>query len=177
MTMPATVLSLPSDETQETIDFLRRLASMMTGGRNAETLLAAATASETLNRRATTAEGQLQQLQEDHGKNLEQREVAELASDNLLAEVTALKEHLSHSQGQSEAELAALKTQLADNDQRSEAEIGSLRLQLVENLREAETEIASLKAQLTANKAHAQDEIAALKAQIAQRDRVAGGAA
>jgi len=176
MTMPATVRSLPSDETHETIDFLRRLASMMTGGRNAEMLQAAAGAIETLSRRANTAEGQLQQLQEDHGKNLEQREVAELASDNLLAEVTALKEHLAHSQSQAEAELAALKTQLADNDQRSEAEIGSLRLQLVENLREAETEIASLRTQLAEKDGHAQDvqhEIAALKAQVEQRDRLA----
>lgn len=171
--MPATVLSLQSNETQETIDFLRRLASMMSGGRNAETLLAAASAIETLSRRATTAEGQLQQLQEDHGQNLEQREVAELASDNLLAEVAALKEHLAKSQSQAEAEMADLKTRLADNDHRSEAEVGSLRLQLVENLQQAEAEIASLRAQLTERGGHADDEIASLKAQIEQRDRLA----
>jgi chromosome segregation ATPase len=173
MTMPATVLSLQSNETQETIDFLRRLASMMTGGRNAEMLQAAAAAIETLSRRATAAEGQLQQLQADHGQNLEQREVAELASDNLLVEVAALKEHLAQSQGQAEAELAVLKTKLADNDQRSEAEIGSLRFQLVENLGQAEAEIASLRAQLAERGRHADDEIASLKAQIEQRDRLA----
>src|ERR1700750_1513877 len=109
MTMPATVRSLPTDETQETIDFLRRLASMMSGGRNAEMLLAAASAIEALSRRASAAEGQLQELQEDHGKNVEQREVAELASDNLLAELTALKAHLSQSESHAETELASVK--------------------------------------------------------------------
>src|ERR1700760_3153322 len=108
MTMPATVPSLPSDETQEPIDFLRRLASMMSGGRNAEMLQAAASAIETLSRRASAAEAQLQQLQADHGQNLEQREVAELASDNLLAELNALKAHLAQSHDQAETEIAAL---------------------------------------------------------------------
>ena len=106
MTMPATVRSLPSDETQETIDFLRRLASMMTGGRNAEMLQAAAGAIETLSRRAITAEALLHDHQEEQAKSTEQREVAELAADNLLAEVKALKEHLSHSEEQAETELA-----------------------------------------------------------------------
>jgi len=155
MTIPATVRPLPTGETQETIDFLRRLASMMTGGRNAEMLQEAASAIETLSHRATAAETLLQDQHDEHSKSLEQREVAELAADNLLAEVTALKEHLAQSQSQSEAELATLKTQLADNDQRSEAEIASLRLQLAEN------------------EQHAEEEIAALKADIEQRDRLA----
>ena len=124
MTMPATVRSLPSNETQETIDFLRRLASMMSGGRNAEMLQAAASAIDTLSRRAAAAEGQLEELQDDHGKNLEQRDVAELASDNLLAELNALKAHLSQSEAQADTELAALKAELADHQQHAEAEIG-----------------------------------------------------
>jgi hypothetical protein len=173
MTMPATVRSLPSDETQETIDFLRRLASMMTGGRNAEMLLAAAGAIDSLSRRATTAEGQLQELQNDHGKNVEQREVAELASDNLLAELTALKAHLSQSESHAETELASVKAELADHQQRAEAEIGSLRLQLIENQQESEAEIAALRAQLAERGGHAESEIASLKAQIEQRDRLA----
>jgi len=171
--MPATALTLPSNETQETIDFLRRLASMMSGGRNAETLLAAATTIETLSRRATASEALLGELQEDHGKNLEQREVAELAADNLLAEVAALKEHFARSQSQAESEIAVLKADLADHRQRAEAEIGSLRLQLIENERNSEAEIASLKAQLAEKDGHAAEEIAALKAQIEQRDRLA----
>jgi chromosome segregation ATPase len=176
MTMPATVRSLPTDETQETIDFLRRLASMMSGGRNAEMLQAAAGAIETLSRRAISAEALLGDHQDEHTRNLEQREVAELAADNLLAEVNALKEHLAHSQSQAEAELAALRTQLVANDERAEAEIASLRLQLIENQSQAEAEIASLRSQLAGKDGHAQDvqdEIASLKAQIEQRDRLA----
>jgi hypothetical protein len=171
--MPATALTLPGNETQETIDFLRRLASMMSGGRNAETLLAAATMIETLSRRATASEALLGELQEDHGKNLEQRDVAELAADNLLTEVAALKEHFAKSQSQAESEIAVLRAELADHRKRAEAEIGSLRLQLIENERNSEAEIASLKAQLAEKDGHAAEEIAALKAQIEQRDRLA----
>src|SRR5215475_13587321 len=148
MTMPATIRSLPTDETQETVDFLRRLASMMTGGRNAEMLQAAAGAIETLSRRATTAETLLGEHQDERARYVEQREVAELAADNLLAELNALKAHL------------------AQSESRAEAEIASLRLQLIENQQETETETASLRAQLAANGTHAEGEIAALKAQI-----------
>jgi len=172
MTMPATIRSLPTDETQETIDFLRRLASMMSGGRNAEMLQAAAGAIETLSLRATAAEALLNEHQDDHAKSLEQREVAELAADNLLAELNALKAHLAQSESRAEIETAALKAALADQQQHAEAESASLRLQLIENQQEAEAEIASLKAQL-ADRGHADDEIAALKAQIEQRDRLA----
>src|ERR1700761_8755661 len=100
MTMPATVRALPSNETQETIDFLRRLASMMSGGRNAEMLQAAAGAIETLSRRAAAAEALVHEHQDEHAKSTEQREVAELAADNLLAEVNALKAHLAQSESQ-----------------------------------------------------------------------------
>jgi hypothetical protein len=163
---------LPTDETQETIDFLRRLASMMSGGRNAEMLQAAADAIETLGRRATAAEALLNDHQDDHAKSLELREVAELAADNLLAELNALKAHLAQSESLAEIETAALRGELADQQQHAEAETASLRLQLIENQQEAEAEIASLKAQL-ADRGHADDEIAALKAQIEQRDRLA----
>jgi hypothetical protein len=173
MTMPATVRSLPTDETQETIDFLRRLASMMSGGRNAEMLQAAAGAIETLSRRASTAEALVHDHQDEHAKSLEQREVAELAADNLLAELNALKAHLSQSESQTGIEMAALKAELADQEQHAEAEIASLRLQLVENQQESETEIASLRARLAEKDAHGHDEIAALRAQIEQRDRLA----
>lgn len=176
MTMPATVRALPTDETQETIDFLRRLGSMMSGGRNAEMLQAAAGAIETLSRRAAAAEALVHDQQDEHARDVEQREVAELAADNLLAELNALKAHLAHSEDQAEAGHAALKLELADHQQQSEAEIASLRLQLIENEQEAETRIASLRAQLAEKDGHAQnvqDEIASLKAQIEQRDRLA----
>jgi hypothetical protein len=103
MSMPAPAYPLSSNPHQETVDFLRRLSSMLTGGRNAEVLQEAASLIETLSLRATSAEQRHQELQEDHPRNLGQREVAELASDNLIAEVDALK---------AEAEL--LKAQLAD---------------------------------------------------------------
>ena len=171
--MPATALSVPTDSNAETVDFLRRLASMMSGGRNAETLQAAASAIETLSRRASAAEALLHDHQDEHAKNHEQREVAELAADNLLAELNALKAHLSQSDSQAEAEIAALKAELADRDQHAEAEIASLRLQLIENQQESEAEIASLRAQLAAKADHGEGEIASLKAQIEQRDRLA----
>lgn len=172
MTMPATVRNLPTDETQETIDFLRRLGSMMSGGRNAEMLQAAAGAIETLSRRAAAAEALVNEHQDAHAKTVEQHEVAELAADNLLAELNALKAHLAQSEEQAETAMAGLKLELADQQQRAETESASLRLQLIENGQEAEAKIASFKAQLTA-RGHADEEIAALKAQIEQRDRLA----
>src|SRR5271157_570890 len=94
----------PNNDTNDVVDFLRRLASMLSGGRNAEMLLEAATLIEALTRRTELAEQRLQEQQEDHAKNLEQREVAELASDNLLAEVNALKAQLAESEAKAEKE-------------------------------------------------------------------------
>jgi hypothetical protein len=173
MTMPATVRTLPGNETQETIDFLRRLASMMTGGRNAEMLQEAASAIETLSRRAAASETLLGELQDDHARNLEQREVTELVADNLLSEVAALKEHLANSESQAAAEIAELKAAIADKDQRAEAEIASLRMQLAESREHADAEIASLQGKLVENDEHAQRTITALTAEVEQRDRLA----
>ena len=111
--MPAAAVSLPSDTTPELIDFLRRLASMMAGGRNAEMLLEAAGLIEALTRRATSAEQLFHNLQEDHAKNLELREVAELAGDNLIAEIAQLKAQLAENERKAEAEIASLKEQIA----------------------------------------------------------------
>ena len=146
---------------------------MMSGGRNAETLQEAAAAIETLSRRASAAEALLHDLQDEHARSVEQREVAELAADNLLAELNALKAHLAQSQNQAETEIAALKAELADQQQQAEAEIAAMRLQLIENQRESEAESASLRAQLAEKDGYAKDEFASLKAQIEQRDRLA----
>jgi len=105
MSMPAPVYSLSNAPHQETVDFLRRLSSMLTGGRNAEVLLQAALLIETLSQRAATAEQLFHEQQEDHAHNLELREVAELASDNLLVEVESLK-----------AELDLLKAQIEERN-------------------------------------------------------------
>jgi hypothetical protein len=116
--MTATAHPLPpTDDTNEVVDFLRRLASMLTGGRNAEMLLGAADIIEQLTRRAATAEQSFREQQGDHARNLELREVAELASHNLAAEVNALKAQL-------DAEVNALKAQLAESEAKAETERG-----------------------------------------------------
>jgi hypothetical protein len=105
VSMTATVQTLPpTNETNEIIDFLRRLASMLSGGHNAEMLLVAAKMIEDLSGRATTVGQRLQEQQEDNSRNLELREVAELASYNLVAEVNSLKAQLAESEAKAETE-------------------------------------------------------------------------
>jgi DNA repair exonuclease SbcCD ATPase subunit len=122
----ATVLSVPPNENQEIIDFLRRLASMLTGGRNAEMLLEAAQAIEALAQRALAAERLYEAQQEDHARNLELREVSELASDQLIAEVASLKAQLAESAQQTERE----RTDFAEATHRLEAELEDAKAQL-----------------------------------------------
>ena len=137
----ATVLSVPPNENQEIIDFLRRLASMLTGGRNAEMLLEAAQAIEALAQRALAAERLYEAQQEDHARNLELREVSELASDQL--EVASLKTRIAESAQQTERE----RTGFAEATRRLEAELEVARAQLahasaeLDELREAATAI------------------------------------
>ncbi len=102
--MTVTASSLPPNENQEIIDFLQRLASMLSGGRNAEMLQEAASMIEALTRRAIAAEQLNHDQQEDHARNLEQRETAELSSDKLMTEIAALKAELAESTRRSESE-------------------------------------------------------------------------
>jgi hypothetical protein len=142
--MPAPVFSPPDDPHQETIDFLRRLSSMLTGGRNAEMLQGAADMIETLSRRAATAEQLFAEQQDDHARNLELREVAELASDNLIAEMESLKAQL-------DAEVAALKEQLDETRRRAEADrnfFGEEALRLQARVDVTESELAQANAEL-----------------------------
>ena len=113
MSMPAPVYSLISNAHQETVDFLRRLSSMLTGGRNAEMLQEAAGIIETLSRRVAAAEQLLGEQQEENARNLELREVAELASDNLMAENDALKQQSTADSAALRGEMASLKQQFA----------------------------------------------------------------
>jgi TolA-binding protein len=106
MPMSAPVYSQPSNAHQEVVDFLRRLSSMLTGGRNAEMLQQAAATIEALSRRASSAEQLFHDQQEEHARNTELREVAELASDNLMTEVDSLK-----------AEIDLLNAQLQERQQ------------------------------------------------------------
>src|ERR1700757_731572 len=118
--MPAAAVALPSETSPELIDFLRRLASMMAGGRNAEMPLQGAPTTEALPGRAPTAEERPQNRQEEHAKNLELRQVAELAADNLIAEIAQLKAQLAESERKAEAETTALKGELADTRTKAE---------------------------------------------------------
>lgn len=149
MSMPAPVYSLTSDAHQEAVDFLRRLSSMLTGGRNAEMLQEAAGLIETLSRRTAATEQLLGEQQEENARNLELREVAELASDNLMAEneslkhqsaaeADALKGEIASLKEQFAAELAALQEKSANEKEQLAAEITLLTTQLDDARRQAE---------------------------------------
>jgi chromosome segregation ATPase len=109
--MSATVLSLPPAENSETVDFLRRLASMMSGGKNAEMLLVAASLVESLTSRATTAEQLHSEQQQEREQTDELRQLAEIALDNLNAEVAALKAQLAEAARQAESDRASCAEQ------------------------------------------------------------------
>jgi hypothetical protein len=180
MSMPAPVYSLTSDAHQETVDFLRRLSSMLTGGRNAEVLQEAAGLIETLSRRAAAAEQLFGEQQEEIARNLELREVAELASDNLMAENEALKQQsaaeadalkgeMASLKEQFAAELAALQEKSANEKERFAAEIALLTTQLDDARRQAEIDRnwfaeETLRAQAAA--ALAQEQHAAVHAEL-----------
>jgi hypothetical protein len=150
MPMPAPAYSLISNAHQETVDFLRRLSSMLTGGRNAEMLQEAAGMIETLSRRATAAEQLFGEQQEENARNLELREVAELASDNLMAENDALKQQSAADSAAIRAEMAALKQQFA-------AELAALQERYANEKEQFAAEITVLSTQL--NDARRQAEI------------------
>jgi chromosome segregation ATPase len=104
--MSATAFLLSPAENSETVDFLRRLASMMSGGKNAEMLLSAAAMIEALTQRAMTAERLLSEQRDANERNHELREVAEIAADNLSSEVDSLKAQLAEAARQAEIDQA-----------------------------------------------------------------------
>jgi chromosome segregation ATPase len=142
--MTATALSIAPTQNSETIDFLRRLASMMSGGKNAEMLLSAADMIEALTTRATTAEHRYNEQQEAHDRSNELREVAELAADNLHAEVDALKAQFAEATRQAEADRAEA-TRRAEIDRAAFAE-NALRLSAM--VEDAEARFAKTSAEL-----------------------------
>ena len=141
MSMPAPVYSLSPDAHQEAVDFLRRLSNMLTGGRNAEMLQEAAGLIETLSRRTTATEQLLGEQQEENARNLELREVAELASDNLMAENEALKQ-------QSAAEADVLRNEMASLKDQFAAELAALQEKSVNEKEQLAAEITLLTTQL-----------------------------
>jgi hypothetical protein len=92
--MSATVVSLPPVTGDETVDFLRRMASMVSG-RNGEMLMKAAATIEALGQRAMSAEQLYHRQQEESTRNAELREVAEVTSDALLRQVEGLRTELA----------------------------------------------------------------------------------
>ena len=102
--MTVTASSLPPNENQEIIDFLRRLASMLTGGRNAEMLQQAASIIETLTHRAIAAEQLCLNEQEEHAKSRELREAADRSAETLRAEIMSLTAQLTETTRQAESE-------------------------------------------------------------------------
>ena len=93
---------------------------MMAGGRNAEMLLDAASVIETLSQRAASAEQLFHDLQEDHASNLERRDIAELASDNMMVEIAKLKAQLAENDRTAKAEIAALRDEIAGREAQAE---------------------------------------------------------
>ena len=109
--MTATAVSLSPHENSETVDFLRRLASMMSGGKNAEMLLGAAGIIEALTDRAVTAERLCSEQRDERGRNNQLREAAEIATENSSSEAAALRARLADAVRQAEIDRASLTEQ------------------------------------------------------------------
>jgi len=130
--MSATVVPLPPNSSSETTDFLRRMASMVSG-RNGEMLLRAATLIESLARRAMTAERLYHQQQEESTRHVELREAAELASDAMVSQIEALRAQLTEVTAAAAAERAAFDAErgkLLGLMQDAESHIGKLSTEL-----------------------------------------------
>jgi hypothetical protein len=130
--MSATVVPLPPNSSSETTDFLRRMASMVSG-RNGEMLLRAASLIESLAQRAMTAERLYHQAQDESTRHVELREAAELASDAMVGQVEALRAQLAEVTAAAAAERAAFdaeRNKLLGLMQHAESHIGKLTTEL-----------------------------------------------
>jgi len=108
--MSATVVPLPPKPSSETIDFLRRMASMVSG-RNGEMLLRAASLIESLAQRAMSAERLYHEEQIESTRSTELRKAAELASDAMAGQIAALRTQLAEVTAAAAAERAAFDTE------------------------------------------------------------------
>ncbi|MCA1512265.1 hypothetical protein [Bradyrhizobium sp. NBAIM01] len=130
--MSATVVPLPPNPASETIDFLRRMAGMVSG-RNGEMLLRAASMIETLSQRAMSAERLYHQAQEESTRSAVLRESAELASDAMVGQIAALRAQLAELTAATAAERAAFDAErgkLLELMQHAERHIGKLTTEL-----------------------------------------------
>lgn len=142
--MSATVVPLPPNSSSQTVDFLRRIASMVSG-RNGEMLLRAAALIESLAQRAMSAERLYHETQEDNTRHVELREAAELASNAMASQIEALRAQFADVTAAAAAERAAFDAErgkLLGLMQASESHIGNLTTELatlrasVDNLNE-----------------------------------------
>ena len=104
--MSATVVPLPPSSSSATTDFLRRMASMVSG-RNGEMLLRAASLIESLAQRAMSAERLYHEQQDENTRSTELRKAAELASDAMVGQIEALRAQLAEVTSAAAAERAA----------------------------------------------------------------------
>ena len=130
--MSATVVPLLQNSASETTDFLRRMASMVSG-RNGEILLRAAALIASLTQRAMSAERLFHEQQEQNKRLVELREATELASDAMVGQIAALRAQLTEATTAASAERAAFDTErgkLLDLMQDAEGHIGKLTTEL-----------------------------------------------
>ncbi|KRQ07605.1 hypothetical protein [Bradyrhizobium manausense] len=130
--MSATVVPLPANSASETTDFLRRMASMVSG-RNGEMLLRAAALIESLKQRAMSAERLFHEQQEENKRLGELREATELASDAMVSQIAALRTRLAEVTTAAASERAAFDAErgkLLGLMQDAESHIGKLTTEL-----------------------------------------------
>lgn len=130
--MSATVVPLPPNSASATTDFLRRMASMVSG-RNGEMLLRAAGLIESLAKRAMSAERLYHQQHEENTRHVELREAAELATDAMVSQIAALRAQLAEVTAAAAAERAAFDTErgkLLGLMQSAESHIGKITTEL-----------------------------------------------
>ncbi|WP_407189273.1 hypothetical protein [Bradyrhizobium centrosematis] len=130
--MSATVVSLPPKSSSETTDFLRRMASMVSG-RNGEMLLRAAKLIESLAQRAMSAERLYHEQQIEGTRNAELREAAERATDAMAGQIELLRAQLAEVTAAAAAERAAFDAErgkLIGLMQSAESHIGNLTTEL-----------------------------------------------
>jgi hypothetical protein len=130
--MSATVVPLPPNPSSETTDFLRRMASMVSG-RNGEMLLRAAGLIESLTQRAMSAERLYHREHEENTRNSELREAGEMASDAMVKQIDGLRSQLAEVTAAAAAERAAFDAErgsLLGLMQHAESHIGQLTSEL-----------------------------------------------
>lgn len=130
--MSATVVPLPPNSASATTDFLRRMASMVSG-RNGEMLLRAAALIESLTQRAMSAERLFHEQQEENKRLVKLREATELTSDAMVGRIERLRAQLAEVTAAAVAERAAFdaeRDKLLGLMQHAESHIGKLTTEL-----------------------------------------------